>query len=72
MADSLKTRINLLGCVFRHEGQMELVTNSVDNKEIFLKTSSNIELNENFVARVTPGNGRISIESDLSGLKGGN
>jgi len=72
MADPLKTCINILGCVFRHDGEMELVANSVENKEIFLKTSSNVELNEDFVARVTPGGGRISIESDLSGLKGEN
>ena len=57
--------------VFSQDGEMELIANSVDNKDICLKTSSNIELHENFVARVTPGNGRIAIESDLTGLKGG-
>ena len=69
MPDYLKTRINLLGCVFNKEGSMNLITNSVENKEILLKTSSNIELHDNFTAMVIPGNGKITVESDLSGLK---
>ena len=69
MPDYLKTKINIYGCVFNQKGMMELLTNSIDNKEIVLKTSSNIELNENFSAKVTPGNGRVTVESDLSGLR---
>jgi len=65
----LKTKVNILGCVFNHKGTMELVANSVENKEILLKTFSNIELYDNFSAKVTPGNGRITVESDLAGLK---
>jgi hypothetical protein len=70
MADPFKTRINFLGCVFCQDGEMELIANSVDNKQIQMKSSSNIELHENFTARVTPGNGTIAVESDLTGLKG--
>ncbi len=69
MSDYLKTRINIYGCVFNQKGTMELVTNSVENKEILLKTSSNIELSDDFSAKVNPGNGKIIIESDLTGLK---
>ena len=69
MPDYLKTKINLFGCVFNHPGEMELVVNSVENKEIVLKTSCNIELSDDFSARVTPGKGRITVESDLTGLK---
>lgn len=69
MSDYLKTKINIVGCVFNQKGTMDLVTNSVDNKEILLKTSSNIEVNDEFSARVIPGNGNITVESDLSGLR---
>ena len=69
MPDYLKTRINIYGCVFNQKGAMDLVTNSVDNKEILLKTSANIELNDDFSAIVVPGNGKITVESDLTGLK---
>ena len=69
MPDYLKTKINIIGCVFNKKGAMDLLTNSVENKEIFLKTSSNIELFDNFSARVIPGNGKIVVESDLTGLK---
>ena len=69
MPDYLKTKINIYGCVFNQKGTMDLVVNGVDNKEILLKTSSNIELSDDFSARVVPGNGKIIIESDLTGLK---
>lgn len=69
MPDYLKTRINIFGCVFNKKGTMELLTNSVENKEILLKTSSNIELCEDFSAKVIPGKGKITVESDLTGLK---
>ncbi len=69
MPDYLKTKINIYGCVFNQKGIMELVTNTIDNKEVLLKTSSNIELYDNFSAKVDPGNGKISIESDLTGLR---
>ncbi|MCK5734400.1 MAG: hypothetical protein KAI38_09445, partial [Candidatus Latescibacteria bacterium] len=69
MPDYLKTRINILGCVFNRNGPMDLITNSVENKEILLKTSSNIERHDDFSARVIPGNGSITVESDLTGLR---
>lgn len=65
----LKTRINIYGCVFNQKGTMELVTNSIDNKEVFLKTYSNIELSDDFSAKVIFGNGKFTIDSDLTGLK---
>ena len=69
MPDYLKTIVIITGCVFSFNGPLELITNSVENKEIVLKTTSNIELHENFVAKVSPGNGKIVYESDLTGLK---
>ena len=66
-----KTRINVLGCVFGHNGPMDLVTNNVEDKEILLKTTSSIELHDGFSARIIPGNGSIMVESDLTGLKEG-
>jgi hypothetical protein len=69
MTDYLKTKINISNCVFNMKGQMDLLKNSVDAKEIVLKTSSNIELNDDFSAKISPGNGKIMVDSDLSGLK---
>lgn len=69
MPDYLKTKINIYGCVFNQKGPMNLVVNSVENKVIFLKTSSNIETYDDFSAVVIPGNGKITVDSDLTGLK---
>ena len=69
MPDNLRTRINMHACTFSHDGSMDLVTNSVDGKEILLKTSASVELLDGFSAAVVPGNGRITVESDLTGLK---
>lgn len=69
MPDYLKTKINLVGCVFNQPGKMDLLVNRVPGKEIVLKTSASAELSENFSAMVTHGGGRITVESDLTGLK---
>ena len=69
MTNYLKTKINIIGCLFSKKGLIDMITNSVENKEILLKTSSNMELYDDFSARVIPGNGIITIESDLTGLK---
>jgi hypothetical protein len=69
MHDYMKTKINIYGCVFNQKGAMDLITNSVKNKEVLLKTASNIELYDNFSANVVPGKGRITVESDLTGLR---
>lgn len=68
MDDYLKTHINMIGCTFSHDGPMDLVTNHV-RKDIVLKTSSSVELHEAFSANVVPGPGRITVDSDLSGLR---
>jgi len=69
LKDYLPTKINIYGCVFNKKGAMELLVNKVDGKQILLKTSSNIEINNDFTATVVPGNGIITVESDLTGLK---
>ena len=69
MSDYLPTRINLFGCVFSHVGAMDLVVNSVPRKTITLKTSANVQLSEDFSAKVIPGGGVITVESDLTGLR---
>lgn len=69
MPDYLKTNINIYGCVFNKKGPMTLISNSVENKKIILKTSSNIALFDDFSANVIQGEGKIIIESDLPGLR---
>lgn len=68
MKDYLKTIVNIHGSIFSHDGTFDLLKNSVEGKEIFLQTSSNIALHDQFSARVLPGEGRIVVKSDLSGL----
>jgi len=69
MPDYFKTSVNLIGCVFTHPGPIDLVSNRVDGKEVLLKTTSSVELSDNFSASVIPGNGNIEVASDLTGLK---
>lgn len=69
IADYQKTKINMIGCTFNQKGPMDLVVNSVNGKEILLKTASSIEYFADFKARIVPGNGRVTVESDLTGLK---
>lgn len=63
--DYKKTRINILGCIFGYPGKMNLLTNKVDGKEIILKMSSNMALDDNFSAIIGQGKGKIMVESDL-------
>lgn len=60
--------VNIHGCVFSHDGTFDLLKNRVEGKEIFLQTSSNIALHDQFSARVLPGEGKIVVKSDLPGL----
>ena len=68
MSNYLKTRINIYGCVFGYAGEMTLLSNSVAGKEVVLKTSANVALSDAFRATVEPGNGKITVGSDLTGL----
>lgn len=69
MTDYLKTSINIYGCSFGYNGQLELINNSVSSKVIHLKTFGNIALYDGFIAKIQNSNGLITIDSDLKGLK---
>lgn len=69
MPDYLKTQVSMVGCVFNYPGAMELMANEVPNKVISLKTAGDIEVSGDFSARVSPGGGSITVQSDLTGLK---
>ncbi len=66
MPDYQKTIINIYGSVFTHDGEMDLINNTVENKEIILKTASNVILKNNFSANINEGKGKITVESDLN------
>jgi hypothetical protein len=69
MHDYLKTKININSCVFTKKGEMELVANSVEGKQVVLQTTSNIAVSDDFTAKVSPGSGNIVVvSSDLPGL----
>ncbi len=69
MADYLKTRVNLTACVFARSGPLQLLSNSVARKRIELRTSSSVQLHDDFVASVSCGPGTITVDSDLPGLR---
>ena len=69
MPDYFKTKLNLVGCVFNQPGKMDLVVNSVPNKQIVLKTSGSMQLADDFSAQVVPNGGTITVDSDLTGLR---
>jgi hypothetical protein len=71
MPDYFKTQIVMHGCVFGHDGAMDVLTNSVDGKSVVFKTESSIEVHDDFSAGVVSGNGEINVASDLTGLKEG-
>ncbi len=71
MQDYGRTRINMVGCVFSHPGKMNLVVNQIPGKEITLRTAGSIEVSDDFSAATLGGEGKIRVESDLTGLRPG-
>jgi hypothetical protein len=69
MTDYGKTRINMTGCVFANPGPLQLIVNRVPGKAIVLKTSSSLELADDFSARINAGEGVLDVTSDLTGLR---
>ena len=63
------THINISGCIFARDHALELITNEVERKDIYLQTTASVELQNGFSASVDPGDGRIEIKSDQTGLK---
>ena len=68
VSEYFKTGVNIHGCVFEHCGEMILLRNTAKGKEIELMTSSNFELGKDFSAKIIEGGGKISVQSDLTGL----
>ncbi|QGY47219.1 hypothetical protein GM418_27210 [Maribellus comscasis] len=69
LPDYQKTRINMIGCVFYNEGPMDLLVNDVAEKEIELNTALSVEMSDSFSAKVISEKGKITVKSDLTGLK---
>lgn len=69
MEDYGKTQLNLIGCVFNHDGEMTLVDNTVAGKQIELKTTASTALSDHFKAQVNAREGNIVVKSDLPGLE---
>jgi hypothetical protein len=63
------TRIDIQGSVFRHTGQVALVSNDAPGKTIVLRASGNTVLHDGFKAAASPGPGRIDARTDLPGLE---
>jgi riboflavin synthase alpha subunit len=69
MVDYLPTTVRLTGCIFQKKGQMVLLENEVDGKEIRLLTSASVHMEKDFSAAVNQGTGTIRTHSDLKGLQ---
>ena len=69
MKDYGLTSITMIGCTFTHPGGMILLENGVPGTEISLKTFASTVLSDEFSASVVPGEGKVTVESDLPGLK---
>ncbi len=69
MSDYGPTKINITGCVFGNRGKLDLLVNRIPGKVISLKTAGSVELSDDFTASIVPGNGNITIDSDLKGLR---
>lgn len=64
-----KTLVNFYGNTLNKKGEMTLIENRVEGKEIILEMDNNIEISEDFRAIIKNEGGVISINSDLTGLK---
>jgi hypothetical protein len=63
------TKINISGCVFRHPGQMTLVSNEAPQKAIEIRAAGNTILHKGFKALADAGPGSINAKTDLPGLE---
>jgi hypothetical protein len=63
------TRLNYINCTFKNEGNTTIVINSCPQKNIFLKTTGSTLIYKTFLANVNSGKGKITVDSDLPGLK---
>jgi len=68
MTDYLETKVRLKGCIFNYPGTLELMANNITNKVVELETSDSV-FSDKFSAKITPGGGKITVKSDLPGLK---
>jgi len=68
MNDYGKTSITMNGCIYTHAGPVTLLENRVPGKKIDFKTLGSTILYDNYTASVMPGEGKVTISSDLPGL----
>lgn len=68
VSDYGKTFINFYGNILNKKGEMIFLENRVEGKEIFLNTSNNIEISNEFKAMIKKGDGKIAVDSDLAGI----
>lgn len=69
MKDYLKTKINMIGCVFNGKGNFCLLSNKVKNKKIDLNTYASIYDVDNIIPTLDIDNTIVDINTDIIGLK---
>ena len=65
MEDYQKTRINMVGNVFHKKENWVLITNTVKNKEIEIKTSASMIMHDRVNITAEQGPGKFTIDSDF-------
>ncbi len=65
-----RSHISMANCVFEHSGSMDLLVNSVPQKEIVFQTAASSEVAPRFKALIHSGKGRIKVISDLNHFVG--
>jgi hypothetical protein len=69
LTDYGSTAINLIGCVFNHDGEITVLDNQVPGKVFTLKTTGSMVAKSGFRAKISAGGGLVTVDSDLPGLK---
>jgi hypothetical protein len=69
LRDYGRTSITMIGCTFFHPGTNSPVQNSVSGKRIDFRTLASTIIPSDFTAILVPGEGNITVDSDLPGLK---
>ncbi len=67
MEDYGRTQVNMLGCVFTHDGPTTVLENNVGGKQIVLNSTANIATGDRFKAEVRSADDQLAIRGHLPG-----
>jgi hypothetical protein len=68
LKDPGRTTVAMIGCTFTNPGEMNLLANEVPGKRVVLNTAASAVTKDAFAAKIVPGEGEVTVRSDLPGL----